>query len=376
VGAAFARAKSLAEHLDRREYLVPLLYGQWGYHLVRSELKLALSYAEEVKEIGESRNDINVQLLGHFQNGMVRFYLGEFDNARAHFDQCHGLGDQAHRTAVTPLTTADPYVASMAHLAWTLQSLGYLHQARLQLNGALSEADRLDHAYTRVMVLSFACWMEWIARSPESVRRLSEESIALAIEHDFPLWLAWGNAYRGWSLTALGQTQDGIALIKRGLAAVRATGTVIMTPYWLMLLADAYRMIGKPDDGLNCLTEAAVILETVEERFEEAELHRLRGELLNRVGDRVAAEASYQQAIAIARRQAAKVWELRAATSIARLWINEGKHLDARDLLGPVYDWFIEGDEISDLDEAKILLNSLHWYVRESGDTMQCRSSS
>jgi predicted ATPase/class 3 adenylate cyclase len=359
VGAAFARAKALAELLDRREYLVPLLHGQWAYHLVRSELKLALSYAEEVAEIGETRNDVDVQLLGHFQIGMIRFYLGEFGTARAHFEQCHDLGNPVHRAVVTPLTTADPYSAAMAHLAWTLASLGYVDQARLRLHGVLSEADRLGHAFTRAMVLSFACWVEWIGRSPEVVRRRAEEGVALSIEHDFPLWLAWGDAYRGWSLTALGQTQEGLSLIKQGLAAVRATGTILMTPYWLMLLADAYAMIGQPDEGLSCLTEAADILGTIEERFEEAELHRLRGELLNSKGERAAAEMNYHQAIESAKRQGAKIWELRAVTSLARLWCNEGKCHEARDLLGSIYSCFTEGYETLDLREAKALLDSL-----------------
>jgi predicted ATPase len=360
VGATFARAKALAERLDRRDYLVPLLHGQWGYHLVRSELKLALSYAKEVKEIGESRNDIDVQLLGHFQNGMIRFYLGEFGTALAHFEQCHDLGNPAHRAAVAPFTTADPYVAAMAHLAWTLESLGYVDQARLRLHGVLSEADRLGHAFTRAMVISFACWVGWIGRSPDIVRRRAEEVIALSIEHDFPLWLAWGNAYRGWSLIALGQTEEGLPLIKQGLSAVRATGTILMTPYWLMLLADANAMIGQPDEGLNYLAEAVDLLGTVEERFEEAELYRLRGDLLNSMGERAAAEENYHRAVVTAKRQGAKFWELRAVTSLARLWSNEGKSHEARDLLGSIYDCFTEGHETVDLREAKALLDSLH----------------
>ena len=247
----------------------------------------------------------------------------------------------------------------MAHLAWTLGALGYVDQARLRLYGALSEADRLKHTYTRAMILSFACWVEWISRSPEHVRRRAEESVALSNEHKFPLWLAWGTAYRGWSLTALGQTQ-GLALIKQALAAVRATGTILMTPHWLMLLADAYAMLRQPDEGLSCLTEAALVLETIDERFEEAELYRLRGQLLNSVGQRAKAETNYHQAMAIAKRQGAKVWELRAAISLARLWINEGKCYEARDVLGSIYDGFTEGYETLDLKEAKALLDSLN----------------
>src|SRR5437868_6243678 len=270
---------------------------------------------------------------------MTRFYLGEFSVARAYFEQCRDLGDPARRAVVASLSTADPHVAAMAHLAWTLGSLGYVDQARLRLDGALSEADRLEHAYTRAMMLSFACWVEWISRSPGQVRRRAEEGIALSIEHNFPLWFAWGTAYRGWSLTALGQTQEGLALIKEALSAVRATGTILMTPHWLMLLADAYAMLGKPEEGLNCLGEATLVLETIDERFEEAELFRLRGQLLNSMGQRGEAETNYHQAMAIAKRQGAKIWELRTAISLAHLWIDERKCREARDLLGPIYHW-------------------------------------
>jgi predicted ATPase len=161
-------------------------------------------------------------------------------------------------------------------------------------------------------------------------------------------------------LTALGQTQEGPALIKQALAEVRATGTILMTPHWLMLLADAHAMLGQMDEGLSCLTEAARLLETLDERFEEAELYRLRGQLLNGVGQRAEAETNYRQAMAIAKRQSAKVWELRAAISLARLWVNEGKCCEARDLLDPIYVSFTEGHETSDLKEAKALLDSLH----------------
>jgi predicted ATPase len=360
VAATFARAKTLADQLDRREYLVPLLHGQWGYYFNRSELKLSLPYAEEVEQIGKSRNDVDVQLLGYFENGMTRFYLGEFGTARAYFERCRGLGDPSHRAAVALLSTADPHIAAMTHLAWTLASLGYADQARLELYGVLSDADRLEHAYTRAMMLSFACWVEWISRSPEQVRRHAEESVALSIEHKFPLWLAWGTAYRGWSLTALGQTQEGPALIKQALAEVRGTGTILMTPHWLMLLADAHAMLGQFNEGLSCLIEAARLLDTIDERFEEAELYRLRGQLLGGMGQRAEAEASYRQAMAIAKRQSAKVWELRATIGLARLQVNEGKCHEARGLLDPIYGWFAEGHETSDLKEAKALLDSLH----------------
>ena len=355
----FARARALAEQLNRPQYLVPLLHGQWAYHLIRSELRLALSHAEQVKQIGQARNDVAVQLLGHFLNGMNRFYLGEFVAARAHFEHCDGLGDSAHRTVYATLTTADPHAATLAHLATTLTLLGHIDQARTRLNEVLSEARQLGHAYTQAMVSSLACAVEWATRSPREVQQRADEVVALSNEHDFPTWLGWGMAYRGWSLTALHQEREGLTLLTKGLTVLRATGTIIMTPYWLMLLADVHAMLGEPVEGLNCLAEAAHILETAEERFEEAELYRLRGELLNTIGEDAASEQNYHQALAVARRQSAKVWELRASTSLARLWRDQGKRTEACDLLAPLYGWFTEGFDTPDLTEAKALLDSL-----------------
>jgi predicted ATPase/class 3 adenylate cyclase len=355
----FARARALAERLDRPQYLVPLLHQQWAYHLVRSELRLALSQADQVEQISRTRNDVAGQLLGHFMNGMIRFYLGELAAASSHFELCRGLGEPAHRAVYATLAAADPHVATLGHLAMTLMSLGHIDQARLRLDEALSEADQLGHAYTRAMASSFGCGVEWMTRSPLRVQRRAEEVVALSNEHGFPTWLGWGMAYRGWSLVALRQEQEGLTLLAEGLATLRATGTVIMTPYWLMLLADASAMLGKPVEGLNHLVAATRILETAEERFEEAELYRLRGELLNTIGKESAAEQDYQHALAVARAQCAKIWELRAATSLARFWLSQGRRTEAHNLLAPVYNWFTQGLDTPDLQQAETLLASL-----------------
>jgi predicted ATPase len=160
-------------------------------------------------------------------------------------------------------------------------------------------------------------------------------------------------------LSALGRVDEGLALLTEGLAAYRATGALVSVPNFLRLLADCYRRAGRPKEGLKYLDEAARQIEATEGRDTEADMHRLRGELLIAVGDPGAAEASFRQAIAIARKQNAKLWELRAATSLTRLWRDRGKRDEARDLLAPVYGWFTEGFDTLDLKEAKALLDEL-----------------
>ncbi len=357
VGETIARARALAEELDRPEYVVPLILGQCVFHLIRAEHKLALSLAEQAEKIGEARKDVAAQLKGRRANGWTRCHLGEFVAARALLEQCHGLADPAHRAAGGGLPD-DPYAHMLANLAVTLAHLGYIDQARSRLNEALSEARRLRHAYTLALVLVYANWIASITRSPE-LQRHAEELRALSTEHGFSYFLGWVTAYRGASLTALGQAQEGLSLITQGLVAVRATGAVARTPHVLVMLAEACAMIGQPVDGLNCLAEAARIIETTEERNSEAELHRLRGYLLNATGDPSAAERNYHLALAVAKRQSAKLLELRASISLARLWCKQGKRGEARDLLASIYNWFTEGFDTPDLKEAKALLDEL-----------------
>jgi predicted ATPase len=161
------------------------------------------------------------------------------------------------------------------------------------------------------------------------------------------------------SLTALGQGQEGLSLFTRGMAGIRATGAVTSTPTLLVELARAYARLGQPVDGLNCLDEAAQIIETTDERYYEAELHRVRGDLLNATGDPSAAERSYYQALAVAKLQSAKLLELRASIKLARLWCKQDRRGEARDLLAPIYGWFSEGFDTLDLREAKALLEEL-----------------
>ena len=225
------------------------------------------------------------------------------------------------------------------------------------MNEALSVARQ--HAYTRSLVGLYACEAEWVAGSPQVAQPRAEEMVALSSEHGFPLFLGLGVIFRGWSLTALEQTQEGITLLAKGLSIVRATGAGIQTPLALILLAEAHVQLGQPVEGLNFLAEAAQVMETGDERCNEAGLHQLRGDLLYATGNSEAAEQAYHRALAIAKQQSAKPFELRAATSLARLWRDQGKRTEAHDVLAPVYNWFTEGFDAPVLQDAKALLDQL-----------------
>jgi class 3 adenylate cyclase/tetratricopeptide (TPR) repeat protein len=357
VGETIARARALAEQIDRPEYLEPLLYGQWVFHFGRSEHKLALLIAEQIEKIGRARNDVGTQLRGRLANGSTHCYLGEFVAAHALLEQCHGLADPALRV-VGARPSVDNYAVMLANLAVSLAYLGYIDQARLRMNEALSEAHRLRQAQTLAVVLGCANWIESITRSAE-MQGHTEELLALSTEHGFSLYLGQAMAFRGSSLTAFGQAQEGLSLLMQGLAAMRATGTVANTSQVIMWLAETHATLGQLGEGLSCLAEAAQIIATTDERFNEAELHRLRGDLLTATGDLFAAEQSYHRALAVAARQSAKLLELRAATNLARLWRDQGKCDEARELLAPVYGWFTEGLDAPVLQDAKALLDEL-----------------
>jgi tetratricopeptide (TPR) repeat protein len=247
----------------------------------------------------------------------------------------------------------------LAYLGWTLAILGYIDQARSRMNEALSEARRRRHAHALADVLLSASAVEKLVSSPQ-MQRHAEELLALSTERGLPLNLGWATAYRGASLTALGQGQEGLSLITRGMAGVRATGAITGTPDLLMMLAAAYARLGQPVNGLNCLAEAERIIETTDERNSEAELHRLRGDLLDTTGDKSAAERSYHQALAVARLQNAKLFELRASIGLAKLWCKQERLGEASNLLEPIYGWFNEGFDAPDLKDAKAMLSSLH----------------
>jgi tetratricopeptide (TPR) repeat protein len=369
VGETIARARSLAEKLDRTDYLIGLLYGECVYRLVRGELKLTLSLAKNLEQIGEARNDRAAQLLGrHWLQGVTLYFLGDFVAARALLEDCEGLQDPVHRAVYATMTANDPYASTLAYLGMTLTVLGYIDQGRRRMNEAVSEARLLRSQHFLVEVLTFAGWTERHCGSPRTVRQHAEEVMALSSEHGFPFWLELGTVLLGWSLAALGDARHGLDLIKKGMSLSSANGSVMVAATdgtklpdasSLTNLAECYAALGHAADGLSCLVEAAQIIDTMGQRVWEVDMFRVRGDLLTATGDRAAAEESYDRALAVARSQNAKTLELRAATSLARLWRDQGKRTEARDALAPVYGWFTEGFDTPVLQEARALLNEL-----------------
>jgi class 3 adenylate cyclase/predicted ATPase len=359
VAQTLARARALAERFDRPDRLAALLYSQWGFHMVRAEHELAVSFAEQMETLGETRGDQPTLLLGHYIHGASCHFRGEFVTARALLELSDGLRDPVARATCRAIAVADPHAASLGHLAVTLALLGHIDQGRARADEALSEARRLDHPFTVAFVLSKVCAVEAATGLPHDAQRRAEELVALSNEHGFPQWLGIGLLQHGRSLTALGQPQEGLGLLARGLSVLRAAGAVVHTPRALCWLADAHARVGHLQQGQDCLDEAARLIETTHERSSEVELHRVRGDMTNARGDQAAAEQNYRRALAVAERQSAKTFELRAATSLVHLWRGQGKCTEARELLASACGRFTEGFDAPVLRNAKMLLDEL-----------------
>jgi predicted ATPase len=225
----------------------------------------------------------------------------------------------------------------------------------------LAFARGLAHPNTIAQTL-FCDWtLHQLLRDGQEAQEQAEALIALATEHGLPLWSAAGVVVRGWALADGGRAEHGIAVIRQGLADYRATESELFLPYFLALLADAHGRAGQAATGLSLAADALDRVEQTGVRWIEAELYRLQGELLLDLPEvaQPEAETCFRQALAVAREQGAKMWELRAATSLARLWRDQGKRREACELLAPIYDWFTEGFDTTDLKEAKALLNEL-----------------
>jgi predicted ATPase len=242
----------------------------------------------------------------------------------------------------------------------TLWLLGYPDQARQWSEAALTQAQGLGHAFTLQQTLCFSALLHLLRREAAVAQERAEVQRALCTEQEFALYLAWGTIEWGAALAAQGAWAEGLAHMREGLAAYRVIGRLPWLLF-LSLLAEACGRAGQLEEGLGALHEALDAMQTTEERMYAAEVYRLRGELLlqQSAAQQREAEACFHQALDVARRQQAKSWELRAAMSLSRLWQQQGKRCEARELLAPVYGWFIEGFETVDLQEAKALLDAL-----------------
>jgi predicted ATPase len=358
---AYTQAYALCQQVGETPELVQVLFGLWRFSVLRPQLHTGREFAETLLRLAHQAHDPALAVIAHYTLGVTWFCLGALPASRQHLEASSARYTPDQRRAPVFRMGLDPGFASRAFAAQTLWLLGYPEQALASLHEALALAHGLSHPYSLAWARCIAAYVYQFRWDMSAVREQAKTAVALAIEQNFPLWAAWGTSLHGWALAMQGQGEAGVAQVRQGIAACRVAGAALFVPYFCTLLADVCDHLGHPDDGLQLLAEAHTLVEQHEERWWEAEIHRLRGVLLLRQPGTspAGAETWLQRALDVARRQQAKSLELRAAISLARLWQQQGKRTEAHALLAPVYGWFTEGFDTADLQEAKALLEAL-----------------
>ncbi|MGO9569092.1 MAG: AAA family ATPase [Desulfomonilaceae bacterium] len=359
VEEAYAKARTLCELLGDPSGLFDVLRGLWGVYIMRAELQNALELGKHCLALAERERSPAFSLWGHQMVGQTATHLGDLISAQEHFDQAIGMYDIRKRR--TQRALQDPGVACLSYKAPVLWLLGYPEQALAASDKAVTLARSLTHPFSLAYALGVGALVCQFCRKPRETFEYAEAARNLGSEQGILYWSAVGGIVGTWALIEQGETQGAIARTRRALADYTATGSVLMRPYWLALLAEALAKGGDPQKGIKVLTKAEAIVETSGERLCEAELHRLKGELLLSISasNFAQGEACFRRALDTARRQRAKSFELRAALSLSRLWKGQGNNQQAYRLLGKVYSSFTEGFDTPDLIDAKTLLDLL-----------------
>jgi class 3 adenylate cyclase/predicted ATPase len=360
VEAVYQRARMLCQQVGETPQLLGVLYRLGILYNNRGQYQVARELGEQALRLAQQVHDPVGIAHAHLLLGNTSWFLGELDVARTHIEQNIGLYIPQQYRAHGLLGETHFEVFCRCRLARILWSLGYPDQALQRSQEALKLARETSHPMTLAVALLFAATLYQYRREGHLALEWSEAALALSHEQGFAQRLAEATIQRGWGLVEQGQEEAGIAQIRQGLAALRVTGVGTSRSY-MGLLAEAYGKAGQPEAGLRVVGEVLASSNRPAQGTATTELYRLQGELLLRqtIPDAPQAEASFQQALAMARRQQAKSLELRAAMSLARLWRQQGKQAKARALLAPIYGWFTEGFDTADLQEAKTLLEEL-----------------
>jgi tetratricopeptide (TPR) repeat protein len=360
--------------------LAQVLWGLWAFYLLRAELERTREIAEEFLRLADRLPYPGLEMRGHFALEITFMHLGKFSLAMDHFEKALSLYDPEQHLDDDFLYAQNPGVATRCHAAWALWFLGRSDQALQRVKEALTLARDLSEPHGLAHALFFRASVHQLRREDRLAQEHAEEAIEVSGEHGLALYHAMTTITGGWAVSQQGRQEEAIHQMRKGLAAYQDTGSVVLYPHFLALLAEALVKNGQPEEGLRVLEDALAMAHSNGEAYYQAELFRIKGEALLVQGTdkglsrsatsgtalietepRVIAEAAgcFNQAIKIAQEQQARSWELRAAMSLARLFQKQGKQDEAGVLLTQVYERFAEGFDTADLREAKALLDEL-----------------
>ena len=362
VGPILHRARELCQRIGDEPQLFGIMLGQWEWHLVRGDLRPCVGLAADGMALAERLNDPGMMMEALFMQGATVFYRGQFEEARVCFEEAVAAYDDRERTRFWALHTGhNAGVTHRCYLALTLWQLGYPDQA-MKVDRETDELARtIGHAFSLGHAVDFTAFLHHNCRLGAAVQAAAEEELTIGAEHGFQLWRALGTLHKGAGMLLQGRREDGLPLLLKGFGAFRATGAEVRVPSYLTMLGDAYTQSARFEDAHKALNEGLAVAEKNDDRCHEAELHRLKGELLlaESPDQTASAEDCFRRATETARRQQSKGWGLRSTLCLARLWQQQGRRDDARAALAAVYGTYTEGFTTPDLVEARALLESL-----------------
>jgi predicted ATPase/class 3 adenylate cyclase len=362
VAAAYERARTLCPDSQDAAQRFSVLRGLWVFDLVRANWHSADKLAADMLELAEAQGNIGYELEGRRAAGITLMWRGELARGCDHLEQGCRIYDAEQHQGHALRYGNDPGIACLIHHAFGLWLLGHADRALATIRDATMLARRLAHPFSLAQSLVYFTFIHQFRREEHLIRPLAEEAKVLAVEHGFPFWLAEANIMSGWARAAQGDGQGGLLQLRGGVEDFLNTGARMDKPRWLSLLAEACAHADRREEGREAVRQALAVVEQTGECIFESRLRHLEGEFLLKQSDADAtsrAESCFEAALAVARRQQAKAWELRAATSLASIWAEQGRRREAHDLLEPVYRTFTEGFDTADLKEARGLLDAL-----------------
>ena len=356
-----ANAEALGEPPEDPLLLFSVLYGFWAANFVAFNGDALRELAAQFLVLAKKQGATVPLMIGHRLMGHSLVPTGSVAEGRAHFDQSMALYDPVKHRPLATRFGQDVRVAILSYRAFALWFLGYPEAALADAEYAVRDAREIGQATGLMFALYAVSLTNLICGKHEAAAARANELIALAEEKGALFWKIGGRLLQGLVLASTDKAADAIQMTNSALVEWQVTGTTVLRPVLLSYLARAHAELGKFDDARRCISEAMTAVETTKERWWEAEVNRMAGEIALKSPERDAAKAQayFERALAVARQQQAKSWELRAAMSMARLWRDQGKPQQARELLAPVYGWFTEGFDTLDLKEAKALLGTL-----------------
>ena len=353
------QAEALGEAPEDPLLIFSVLYGLWATNAVAFNGDALRGLAMQLLALAQKQGTTAARLVAHRAMGISLVYTGEFIEAREHLEQTIALYDPAEHRPLAMRFITDLRVHALSYRSWTLLFLGKPDAALVDAERAVIEAREIAQAAVLMNALTLACFTHTFCRSYPAATNQLDELVALADEKGSLYWKVLGMLLQGCVLAGTGKAAESVSIMATWLSARRSTGSTSFIPFWSSHLAIAHAQLGEFSEARRCIAEATAAVKNSKERWFEAEVHRIAGETALLSRDPEAAKTYFDHALAVARQQQAKSWELRAAMSLARLWRNHGKPQQARELLTPVYGWFTEGFETGDLKDAKALLEEL-----------------